>query len=129
MENDASPLILTNRDHPDAWSRLTAAARAASDMGFSANLHLVDDAGYAGAGEDALRHSFTDASVLFVADETALTQAGHPILCIDPSGKTPSFRVLAKDVWIVENNCATGNMLFDEFEEQLDDHRLLTPEF
>ncbi|MBX2853585.1 MAG: hypothetical protein KTR21_01270 [Rhodobacteraceae bacterium] len=129
MDNEASPLILTSRDHPDEWSRLSTAARAISDMGFSANLHLVEEARYAGESEEALRQSFSNASVIFAADKTALCQNRYPILCIDPLGETASFRALAKDVWIVENNCATGNLLFDEFEEQLNEHRLLTPEF
>lgn len=57
-------------------------------------------------------------SLVFIADERALTDEGFPCYCIDliNEGK-PRFRVTARNLAAVENNLSLANMEFSEFQD------------
>lgn len=60
--------------------------------------------------------------VSFLADETTLTSAEHPILAVWvlPRRVYELFRVVPGEVWSVENNINLGNMDWWSFTEATD---------
>jgi hypothetical protein len=59
--------------------------------------------------------------IIFLIDETTITQSDYPILVVGlhtKSGQT--FRVIPSELWGVENNLSIGNMDFEEFSNAVD---------
>lgn len=126
MEDATAPLIRTAFSDDAAWRALQAEVIAASDMGFEAQVRPVSDAAYAGADLQELAAANPDAPVLFVADARAMDVS--EILCVDPEDPTKTFRAAPCDLWIVENNISTGNLMFEELLEQVDENGVLIAE-
>lgn len=94
-----------------------------SYSGFKAYIEVIDHADYSGASVSDLLTKTSDYkyNFLFIADSTTLSQAEHPILCVD-LGDVPgrSFRVIPSELWSVENNLSIANMDYEEFFESTD---------
>jgi hypothetical protein len=85
--------------------------------GFQAYVSIIDDPAFAECDSAQLSQS-ADASnrhaLIIVADVQAIQEAEHPLLCMDTAtGK--SIRVIAAELWGIENNLAIGNMDFGDF--------------
>ncbi|MFD2415626.1 DUF6924 domain-containing protein [Amycolatopsis pigmentata] len=106
-----------------AWESLLREARTPSEDGFLANVTPVDDPEWEGLGIEALKAKQTVGPfVSFLADETTLTSAEHPILAVwvfsrhdgDQREHQP-FRVVPSALWSVENNINLANMDWADF--------------
>ena len=91
---------------------------------FRAYVECVSDVAYEGLSVEQLvslaAQGFSK-RFLFVVDRPALTSPEHPILVIDldrEPGRT--FRVIARELWGVENNLSIDNMNFEEFADSVD---------
>jgi hypothetical protein len=117
---DDAPFVRTDFSNPAAWRELVAAVRTPSEDGFLANITVIDDAGFEGAGPRELAARVREHAVLFVADAMTLSHADKPILCIEAAAPHKNFRVVPKQLWGVENNLSLANMDWDEFAEAAD---------
>ena len=94
-----------------------------SDDGFLADVTLVNDPALEGLSADALKAKQSGgAMVSFLADETTLASAEHPILAVwvlprrsDHGSDYRPFRVTPAELWSVENNINLGNMDWADF--------------
>jgi len=77
---------------------------------------------------DVLREQQSDGAIVsFLADETTLTNADHPILAVwvlsssdeDPTEQRP-FRVAPFELWSVENNINLGNIDWEDFTSSVE---------
>ncbi len=120
----ASVLVRTWFGDDDAWESLVAEVRTPSDEGFLAYVTVVDDRAFDGLGADALRAAQVAPMVSFLADETTLSGAEHPVLAVwvvpRDDGYQP-FRVVPAYMWSVENNINLANMDWDEFASAVDE--------
>ncbi|MFD6189677.1 DUF6924 domain-containing protein [Streptomyces sp. NPDC060275] len=103
----------------DAWVSVRTALYSPSRDGFLANVALVDDRRYEGlVPEQALdlivaeyRHP-----LLVLADSVAFASAELPLLVVDLRGERGRcVRVVAAELWSIENNLSEANMDFEEF--------------
>jgi hypothetical protein len=128
---DGSVLVRTWFGGADAdWEALVAAVRTPSDEGFLATVTVVDDPAFDGLDAEALTTAQADgAMVSFLADQTTLTAADHPILAVwtlagdeeedEDERDNPPFRVVPAELWSVENNINLANLDWDDFTAQL----------
>jgi hypothetical protein len=122
---NGTPLIRTDFSDEAAWSSALARIRTPSQGdGFLADVSIVDDPRYDGLTSAELLTMVSDSvgqAILIVADSTALTSPDVPLLVIglaDSRGR--EFRVIASELWGVENNLSLANMDFEEFAESVD---------
>lgn len=106
-----------------AWAGLVEEVRTPSDEGFLATVTPVDDPAFEGLSAEALPELQTDGPIVsFLADETTLTSAEHPVLAVwvrprqdgDQRDLTP-FRVVPAELWSVENNINLANLDWADF--------------
>lgn len=106
-----------------AWAALAEEVRRPSEDGFLANVTPVDDPAFAGLSAQALREKQPAGPIVsFLADETTLTSAEHPILAVwvlpprngDRRDLAP-FRVMPAELWSVENNINLANLDWADF--------------
>jgi len=123
-ETEHSLVLRTDFSDDSAWESVCAAIQEPSPLeGFQAYVDCISDQEYDGLAAEQLttliprgRRSFA-----FIVDRVALTHAEHPILVVDlfhEPGRT--FRVIASEMWRVENNLSISNMDFEEFAEAVD---------
>ncbi len=119
----ASVLVRTWFGDDSAWESLVREVQTPSDEGFLANVAVVNDRAFEGLSAEALRTRQTDGAIVsFIADETTLVSAEHPILAVwvlprrdhDRRDLRP-FRVVPAVLWSVENNINLGNMDWADF--------------
>lgn len=112
-----------------AWDSLVRAVDTPSDEGFLANVNLVNDVAFEGLDADRLKEMHEEGHELvnFLADETTLGSAEHPILAVwmypdtaDDQRDCGPFRVIATELWSVENNINLANMDWHEFGDAAD---------
>lgn len=135
-----SVLVRTWFGDDAAWDSLIAEIETPSTEGFLAGVITVDDREFAGLSPEGLaiaQRESTIASgqggaiVSFLADETTLCNADHPILAVwvlpkpadhseDGTEQRP-FRVIPSRLWSVENNINLANMDWQDFTGALDD--------
>jgi hypothetical protein len=106
-----------------AWESLVEEVQTPSEDGFLANVTPVDDPAFEGLSVEALREKQTEGPIVsFLADETTLTSAEHPVLAVwvlprrdgDQRDLAP-FRVVPANLWSVENNINLANMDWVDF--------------
>jgi hypothetical protein len=118
-------VVRTDFSADGAWDALRAALFSPSKDGFLADVALVDDQRYEGLTPDRAldlipaeyRHP-----LLVLADAVALTSAEQPLLVVglrDERGRC--VRVVAAELWSIENNVSGANMDFEEFVRAVDD--------
>jgi hypothetical protein len=123
-EPDQSLLLRTDFSDDAAWTALCDAVRAPSEEGFQAGVPCISDLACNGLTVEQLMNELQksgDRTFAFVADRTALTVRGWPVLVVDlydQPGRT--FRVIAREMWGVENNLSIANMDFSEFADNVD---------
>jgi hypothetical protein len=127
-------LVRTHFGHDESWEQLKAAVRTPSEEDFLADVNFVEDRAFDGMDADGLiAQSGTDTygeSVAFLADERTLISPDWPILVVnvgrpipgvdDDTDYTP-FRVIASELWAVENNLNLSNLDWEDFADSVDD--------
>jgi hypothetical protein len=124
----ASVLVRTWFGDDSAWESLVLEVQTPSDEGFLANVAVVNDPAFEGLNAEALRTRQTGGAIVsFIADETTLVSAGHPILAVwvlprrdDDRRDLRPFRVVLAALWSVENNINLGNMDWADFTRSVD---------
>ncbi|MEU8793676.1 hypothetical protein [Streptomyces sp. NPDC048643] len=117
-------VVRTDFSADGAWDALRAALYSPSKDGFLANVALVDDRKYEDLTPDQaidLIHPSYRHPLLVLADSTAAT-AELPLLVVDLRGdRGCCVRVVAAELWSIENNLSGANMDFEEFAVAVDD--------
>ena len=115
----SSALVRTWFGDDTAWDSLVAEVQTPSAEGFLAYVTLVNDPAFDGLNADALKTKQAAGTfVSFLADETTLTSAEHPILAVwvyDDRPDHEPFRVAPAAMWSVENNITLANMDWPDF--------------
>ncbi|WAU78461.1 hypothetical protein O1Q96_01075 (plasmid) [Streptomyces sp. Qhu-G9] len=118
-------VVRTDFSADGPWHALRAALYAPSKDGFLANVALVDDRRYESLTPDQaidLIHPSYRHPLLVLADSTAVTSAELPLLVVDLRGdRGCCVRVVAAELWSIENNLSGANMDFEEFAGAVDD--------
>ncbi|MFD6530985.1 DUF6924 domain-containing protein [Streptomyces sp. NPDC060184] len=142
-QSDATLLIRTDFTDEAAWQDLRTAVTtpADEDDDFLAMLHIVDDPAYRDVtAEQIVSLAPAEDDLLILADRTAMTGAEMPLLAVymgvedeeededgqgegdataeGDGGAAPGFdelRVIASELWSVENNISLANMDWEEF--------------
>jgi hypothetical protein len=123
-QSDKSLLLRTDFSDDAAWAALCDAVQAPSEEGFQADVACISDPACNGLTLEQLMNELQRSghrTFALVADRTALTVRGWPVLVVDlhdQPGRT--FRVIAREMWGVENNLSIANMDFSEFADNVD---------
>ncbi|MFD8494904.1 DUF6924 domain-containing protein [Amycolatopsis sp. NPDC059657] len=126
----ASVLVRTWFGGDGAWESLVRRVQAPSGEGFLATVALVDAPAFEGLTAEALAEKQSAGPVVsFLADETTLSSAEHPILAVrvashrggDRRDHQP-FRVVPAELWSVENNINLANMDWADFTSSVDNN-------
>jgi hypothetical protein len=113
-ETENTPLIRTDFSDDKAWAALKVLIATPNADGFRAFVEIIDDAAFDGAIFDDTALKSVKNALVIVADQLTLAAPSHPLLCIHPaSGGT--LRVIADELWSIENNLSIANMDFEEF--------------
>lgn len=135
-ELPAAPVLVRTWFGADAeWATLLEEVRTPSQEGFLSDVVVVDDPAFAGLDAEGLVAAQPGGAIVsFLADETTLTRADHPILAVwvlaredqDPDeDEQAPFRVVPAELWAVENNINLANMDWDDFAGAVDDDGVL----
>ncbi|MFJ7495122.1 DUF6924 domain-containing protein [Streptomyces sp. NPDC097727] len=136
-QSEATLLIRTDFSDEAAWQDLRTVVTTPSDEDddFLAMLHIVDDPAYRDlTTEQIVALAPAEDDLLIVADEKALTGSEMPLLAVcmsdedddegagedagEDSDSKPGFdelRVVATELWSIENNISLANMDWEEF--------------
>jgi hypothetical protein len=125
----ASVLVRTWFGDDSAWESLVLEVRTPSDDDFLANVTVVNDPAFEGLSAEALKERQPGGAIVsFLADETTLTGAEHPILAVwvlprgdDDGTEHRPFRVAPSALWSVENNINLANMDWEEFTSSVEE--------
>jgi hypothetical protein len=117
-------VVRTDFSADGAWDALRVALYSPSKDGFLANVALVDDQRYEGLTPQQaidLIHPSYQHPLLVLADSAAVTSAELPLLVVDLRGDCGCcVRVVAAELWSIENNLSGANMDFEEFAGAID---------
>ncbi len=118
-------VVRTDFSADGAWDALRAALYSPSRDGFLANVALVDDQRHEGLTPDQaldLIPSEYQHPLLVLADSVAVASTELPLLVVDLRGERGRcVRVVAAELWGIENNLSGANMDFEEFAGAVDD--------
>ncbi|MER6442398.1 hypothetical protein ABT275_39705 [Streptomyces sp. NPDC001185] len=118
-------VVRTDFSADGAWDALWAVLYSPSRDGFLANVALVDDRRYEGLTPEQaidLIHPAYRHPLLVLADSVAVTSTDLPLLVVDlRGGRGRCVRVVAAELWSIENNLSGANMDFEEFTSAVDD--------
>jgi hypothetical protein len=116
-----TPVLRTDFAAPDAWDAVRVAVEAPKEHGFRAYVTFVDDPAYRGLTPKQVveleDEDFAHAIVV-LADAAALASPEMPLLVVDlvdEPGQT--LRVVAQELYSIENNLSIANMDFSEFAD------------
>ena len=136
---DTDETLLIRTDHSDqaAWQALLTAVTTPNKNGFLANVHVVDDVAYSDlTTEQAVSVARARGDLLIVADTTALTGPEMPLLAVLPFHEDEDddydedeetkqehgeLRVIAAELWSIENNISLANMDWEDFVNAADE--------
>jgi len=143
-------LIRTDFSDQTAWQALHTAITTPNEDDFLANVHIVDDPAYSElTTEQVISLAPARGFLLIVADKTALTTPEMPLLAVlpfEPSAPVGlsaavsgsmlrtaaeddheteqdhgELRVIAEELWSIENNLSLANMDWEDFVGAADD--------
>ncbi|GHJ40410.1 hypothetical protein Sm713_60190 [Streptomyces sp. TS71-3] len=121
-QTDETLLIRTDFSDEAAWQALRTAVETPSEDDFLAYVHVVDDPDHGDLTAEQLLALAPDKRLLIVADRTALTAPGMPLLTVlrywdedEGEGDHGELRVIAEELWSIENNISLANMDWSEF--------------
>jgi hypothetical protein len=118
-------VVRTDFSADGAWDALRAALYSPSRDGFLANVALVDDRSYEsltpGQALDLIPAGYQH-PLLVLADSVAVASTELPLLVVDLRGERGRcVRVVAAELWSIENNLSGANMDFEDFAGAVDD--------
>ncbi|WP_327695185.1 DUF6924 domain-containing protein [Streptomyces sp. NBC_00459] len=117
-------VLRTDFSGDPAWEALGQALATPSEDGFLPYVELVADARFTGVtAEEVIGRLPADYEhpILVLADTTALASVQFPLLVVDlKEERGRCFRVVASELWGIENNLSISNMDFREFAEAVD---------
>lgn len=120
--SDETLLIRTDFSDQDAWNALRAAVTKPNEDDFLADVHFVDDPAYRDVTAEELAASLAPYTLVIVADRVAMTSPGLPLLSIYRAEEgSEQLRVIAEELWSIENNISIANMDWDEFTSAADE--------
>ncbi|WP_331764658.1 DUF6924 domain-containing protein [Streptomyces anthocyanicus] len=144
-QSEATLLIRTDFSDEDAWQALRTAVTTPydgdededeyededgdEDDDFLAMLHIVDDPAYGDlTAEQIVALAPAEDGLMIVADKTAMTAPGMPLLAVHVNHEAPverrgfdELRVVARQLWSIENNLAIANMDWVDFVDAADE--------
>jgi hypothetical protein len=105
-----------------AWQALRHAVTTPNEDDFAADLDIVDDPGNRDLISNRVEALTPEESLLIVADRIALTAPGLPLLVSYRTDEgVERVRVVAEELWSIENNISLANMDWDEFVDAADE--------
>jgi hypothetical protein len=119
-----TPLVRTHYGDDAGWAALVAAVGTPSpDDGFLAYVEIIDDpafddadpAGFAMDDSNGNAHA-----LIIIADAAAQTAPEFPLLCLSTQDGW-SVRVIARELWSIQNNLSLANMDAAEFVRVADE--------
>ncbi|MFE2182486.1 DUF6924 domain-containing protein [Streptomyces sp. NPDC059455] len=118
-------LVRTDFSSDAAWERLDAVLATPNEEGFLAYVEPLDDRRFAGmTPEEALDLLPPDYEhpLLVLADGAAMASEELPLLVMDlREVRGRSIRVIATELWGIENNLSISNLDFEEFAASVDE--------
>jgi hypothetical protein len=118
-------VVRTDFSADGAWDALRASLFSPSKDGFLANVAVVDDRRYEGLTSDQALDLIPveyQHPLLVLADSVALASTERPLLVLDLQGERGrGVRVVAAQLWSIENNLSGANMDFEEFAGAVDE--------
>ncbi|GAA3877574.1 hypothetical protein GCM10023084_33040 [Streptomyces lacrimifluminis] len=125
LPHTSGTLVLRTDFAGDAvWEALTRALATPSEDGFLPSVELVADPRFTGVtAEEAIGRlpAGYEHPILVLADTTALASAEFPLLVVDLREEPGRcLRVVASELWGIENNLSIANMDFREFAAAVD---------
>ncbi|MFD0253827.1 DUF6924 domain-containing protein [Streptomyces sp. NPDC127113] len=118
-------VVRTDFSTDGAWDALRAALCSPSRDGFLANVALVDDRRYEGLTPESVLDLIPaeyQHPLLVLADPVAVASTDLPLLVVDlRRERGRCVRVVAAELWSIENNHSEVNMDFEEFAGAVDD--------
>ncbi|MFE6826215.1 DUF6924 domain-containing protein [Streptomyces sp. NPDC057690] len=118
-----TPLVRTCFSDEQSWQALLVEVSTPTEEDFLANLDIVDDVAYRGlSAERVASLAPPDVRLVVLADEAALAVPERPLLVVRTgTGRHEELRVIAAELWSVENNITWANMDWDEFTDAADE--------
>jgi hypothetical protein len=137
-QTSSTLLIRTDFSDQAAWQALRTAVTAPNEDEFLADLHFVDDPAYGDlTPEQIVALAPEHDRLVILADKTALTAPGMPLLAVlrhreyddgeegeEEGADRPAheeLRVIAEELWSIENNISLANMDWEEFVDAADE--------
>ncbi|MEU1535686.1 DUF6924 domain-containing protein [Streptomyces fagopyri] len=118
-------VVRTDFSATGAWDALRKILFSPNDEGFLANVALVDDRAYEDLTLDgvlALIPAGYRHPLLVMADSVAVASPELPLLVVDlRRERERCVRVVAAELWSIENNLSGANMDFEDFADAVDD--------
>lgn len=118
-----TPLLRTGFSDPAAWEALCTVVETPNEDEFLAHVDYIDDPAHRDLPPERILELTPDGHpIMIVADDTALGSPEMPLLVIDlraERGRT--VRVIAEELWGIENNLSISNMDFAEFADAADE--------
>jgi hypothetical protein len=118
-------VVRTDFSADGAWDALRASLFSPSKDGFLANVAVVDDRRYEGLTSDQALDLIPveyQHPLLVLADSVALASTERPLLVLGLQGERGrGVRVVAAQLWSIENNLSGANMDFEEFAGAVDE--------
>lgn len=121
-QTDDTPFVRTHFSDEEAWQALSTAVATPDEEGFLAYVHVVDDPAYRDLSPEEVAARAGRRRLIIVADETAMTSPEMPLLVLHLDDKGwDRVRVIAAELWSIENNISLANMDWDEFTGAVDE--------
>ncbi|MFI6808087.1 DUF6924 domain-containing protein [Streptomyces luteogriseus] len=118
-------VVRTDFSTDGAWDAVREALCSPSKDGFLPNVALVDDRQYEGLGPDQVLDLFPaqyQHPLVVLADSVTVASNEWPLLAADLRAERRCWvRVVAAELWSIENNLSGANMDFDDFANAVDD--------
>ncbi|HWO63813.1 MAG TPA: hypothetical protein VNO31_27640 [Umezawaea sp.] len=120
-QSDDTPFVRTHFSDEEAWQALSTAVGTPNEDDFLAYVHVVDDPAFRDLSPEEVAARADGHRLIIVADETAMTSPEMPLLVLhlDDDG-WDEVRVIAEELWSIENNISIANMDWEEFTGAVD---------
>jgi hypothetical protein len=117
-----TPFVRTAFGDEEAWQALRTAVSTLNEDGFVAYVHVVDDPALRDFSPEQVTELLGGHSLVVIADEAAQTAPEHPLLVLHrEDGEWDRVRVIAGELWSIENNISLANMDWEDFTGAVDD--------
>lgn len=118
-------LVRTDFSDQAAWDAVRAAVAPIHATDVMADVEFLDDPAYQGLTPAQLLPLLPKGyghPLLIVADKAALAVAELPLAVVDLKDEQGrEVRIVASELWQIENNVSLANMDFDEFADAVDE--------